>query len=112
MEHYDHRGVANVSCFFLRTIPSKSPTVCYLTSCKLISCIPQNPGDARMRDESTKQAAQEFLATKLAEEGKKHDDKLNRETAVARSLYVWKVLRDLIFAKCKEWNNITQEETL
>src|SRR5271170_5086941 len=65
-----------------------------------------------MRDESTKQAAQEFLATKLAEEGKKHEDKLNKETAVARSLYVWKVLRDLIFAQCKEWNNITQEETL
>jgi len=65
-----------------------------------------------MRDESTKQAAQEFLATKLAEEGKKHDDKLNRETAVARSLHVWKMLRDLIFAQCKEWNNITQEETL
>jgi|SRR5277367_3280121 len=65
-----------------------------------------------MRDESTKQAAQEFLASKLAEEGKKQEDKLNRETAIARSLHVWKMLRDLIFAQCKEWNNITQEETL
>jgi hypothetical protein len=65
-----------------------------------------------MRDESTKQAAQEFLATKLAEEGKKHDDKSNRETAVARSLHVWKMLRDLIFTQCQEWNHITQEETL
>ncbi|HEY2547375.1 MAG TPA: hypothetical protein VGI46_15005 [Candidatus Acidoferrum sp.] len=65
-----------------------------------------------MRDETTKQAAQEFLATKLAEEGKKHEDKLNNETAVTRALHVWKTLRDLIFAQCKEWNNITQEETL
>jgi hypothetical protein len=39
----------------------------------------------RMRDETTKQAAQEFLAAKLAEEGQKHEDKLNKETAVARS---------------------------
>jgi hypothetical protein len=65
-----------------------------------------------MRDESTKQAAQEFLATKLAEEGQKHEDKLNLQTAVARSLHVWKALRDSIFAQCKEWNTITQEETL
>jgi hypothetical protein len=65
-----------------------------------------------MRDESTKQAAQEFLATKLAEEGQKHEDKLNQQTAAARSLHVWKMLRDSIFAQCNEWNSITQEETL
>jgi hypothetical protein len=65
-----------------------------------------------MRDESTKQAAQEFLATKLAEEGKKHEDKLNKETAVARSLHVWKMFREAIFAQCTEWNAITQEDTL
>jgi len=65
-----------------------------------------------MRDESTKQAAQEFLATKLAEEGKKHEDKLNKETAVVRSLQVWKMFRDSIFAQCNEWNSITQEDTL
>jgi hypothetical protein len=65
-----------------------------------------------MRDESTKQAAQEFLAARLAEEGQKHEDKLNRETAVARSLHVWKTFRDAVFAQCKEWNSVTQEDTL
>jgi hypothetical protein len=65
-----------------------------------------------MRDESTKQAAQEFLAAKLAEEGQKHEDKLNNETAVARSLHVWKVFRDAVFAQCNEWNSVTQEDTL
>jgi hypothetical protein len=65
-----------------------------------------------MRDESTRQAAQEFLAAKLAEEGQKHEDKLNKETAVARSLHVWKNLRDAVFAQCGEWNTVTQEQTL
>jgi hypothetical protein len=65
-----------------------------------------------MRDETTKQAAQEFLAAKLAEEGQKHEDKLNKETAVARSLHVWKNLRDAVFAQCSEWNTVTQEQTL
>ena len=65
-----------------------------------------------MRDETTKQAAQDFLAAKLAEEGQKHEDKLNKETAVARSLHVWKNLRDAVFAQCSEWNTVTQEQTL
>jgi hypothetical protein len=65
-----------------------------------------------MRDESTKQAAQEFLATKLAEEGQKHEAELNHQTAVARSLHVWKSLRESIFEQCNEWNAVTQEETL
>lgn len=65
-----------------------------------------------MRDESTKQAAQEFLATKLVEEGQKEDERLNKETAAARSLHVWKNLRDMIFAQCKEWNAVTKEESL
>jgi hypothetical protein len=65
-----------------------------------------------MRDESTKQAAQEFLAAKLAEEGQRHEEKLNKETAIARSLHVWKTFRDSVFAQCNEWNTVTQEETL
>ncbi len=65
-----------------------------------------------MRDESTKQAAQEFLATKLAEEGQKLEAELNQQTAVARSLHVWKSFRESIFAQCSEWNDVTQEETL
>jgi hypothetical protein len=65
-----------------------------------------------MRDETTKQAAQEFLAAKLAEAGKKHEDKLNKETAVACSVHVWKNFRDAFFAQCSEWNAVTQEQTL
>jgi hypothetical protein len=65
-----------------------------------------------MRDESTKQAAQEFLAARLTVEGQKEEDRLNKETAVARSLQVWKTFRDSLFAQCKEWNTVTQEETL
>src|SRR5277367_3578048 len=65
-----------------------------------------------MRDESTRQAAQEFLAAKLTEEAQKLEDKLNQETALARSLHVWKQFRDSIFSQCNEWNSVTQEETL
>jgi hypothetical protein len=65
-----------------------------------------------MRDETTKQAAQEFLAAKLAEEGQRHEDKLNKETAVSRSLHIWKHFRDAVFAQCSEWNAVTQEQTL
>jgi hypothetical protein len=65
-----------------------------------------------MRDESTKQAAQEFLAAKLTEEAQKLEEKLNPETAVARSLHVWKSFRDSIFSQCNEWNSVTQEQTL
>jgi len=65
-----------------------------------------------MRDESTKQAAEEFLATRVAEEGQKEEDRLNKETAVARSLHVWKKFRDSMFAQCNEWNAVTKEESL
>jgi hypothetical protein len=65
-----------------------------------------------MRDESTRQAAQEFLAAKLTEEAQKLEDKLNQETAVARSLHVWKQFCDSIFSQCNEWNSVTREETL
>ena len=64
-----------------------------------------------MRDESTRQAAQEFLAANT-EEAQKREEKLNQETAVARSLQVWKHFRDSIFSQCNEWNSVTQEQTL
>ncbi|MGC1617151.1 MAG: hypothetical protein WA765_01550 [Candidatus Acidiferrum sp.] len=65
-----------------------------------------------MPDENTRQAAQEFLAEKLAEENQRNEDKLNKEAAAALSLQVWKRFRDAIFAQCQEWNAVTQEETL
>ena len=65
-----------------------------------------------MRDESTKQAAQEYLAAKLTEEEQAYEAKLNGETAVARSPLVWKRVKEAIFAQCSEWNAVTQEQTL
>jgi hypothetical protein len=65
-----------------------------------------------MRDESTKQAAQEYLATKLSEEEQQYEREQNKATAVARSLLVWKRFKDAILAQCNVWNTVTQEETL
>ena len=64
-----------------------------------------------MRDE-TKQAAQEYLAAKLTEEEQIYEEKHNMAMAVARAPRVWKSVRDAIFEKCREWNAVTQEETL
>lgn len=63
-------------------------------------------------DDNTKQAAQEYLAGKLTEDERIYEAKQNRATAAARSLQVWKSFRDSIAQKCREWNTITQEETL
>src|SRR5260370_34014839 len=65
-----------------------------------------------MRDETTKQAAQEYLAAKLTEEEQKYEDEHNMATAVARSLLVWKRFKDAILTQCSEWNGVTQEDTL
>jgi hypothetical protein len=65
-----------------------------------------------MRDESTKQAAQEYLAPKLTEEEQKYENEHNMATAVARSLLVWKRFKDAVLAQCNVWNTVTQEETL
>src|SRR5260370_14918846 len=66
----------------------------------------------RMGDESAKQAAQEYLAAKLSEEEQIYEDTQNKALALARSPMVWKYIKDTIFEKCREWNAITQEETL
>ena len=65
-----------------------------------------------MRDENTKQAAQEYLAAKLTEEEQIYEETHNMALAVARSPLVWKNVKDSIFEKCAEWNAVTQEETL
>ena len=65
-----------------------------------------------MHDESTERAAQEFLAAKLAEEEQLNEAKLNKEAAVALGPVVWKRVADSVLAKCKEWNAITNEQTL
>lgn len=65
-----------------------------------------------MADESTKQAAQEFLAARLSEEGQAHEDKLNAEAAVMFAPAVWKRFADTVVTTCKEWNAVTQEQSL
>ena len=61
-----------------------------------------------MRDESTKQAAQEYLAAKLTEEEQIYEEKHNMAMAVAGSPLVWKRVKDAIFEKCREWNAVTR----
>lgn len=65
-----------------------------------------------MRDESTERAAQEYLAAKLAEEGQTQEAKLNQETAMSLGPVVSKRVADSVTQQCKEWNAITQEQTL
>jgi hypothetical protein len=65
-----------------------------------------------MIDETTKQAAQEYLAAKLTEEEQIYEATQNQALAVARAPLVWKHVKDSIFTKCSEWNAVTQEQTL
>jgi hypothetical protein len=65
-----------------------------------------------MIDESAKQSAQEYLASKLSEEEQIYEDMQNRALAMARAPMVWKYFRDKVFESCQEWNAITGEETL
>ena len=65
-----------------------------------------------MRDESTKQAAQEYLASKLTEEEQIYEAEQNKAMAVARAPLVWASFMNGIFEKCREWNAVTNEETL
>src|SRR6266852_4879768 len=63
-------------------------------------------------DETTRQAAQEYLAAKLTEEEQIYEATQNQALAVARAPLVWKRVKDSIFTKCDEWNAVTQEQTL
>jgi hypothetical protein len=64
-----------------------------------------------MGDESTKRAAQEYLASRLSEEGQSYEDQLNRETAISLAPAVWRQFTGTIIAKCQEWNSVTEEQT-
>ncbi len=63
-------------------------------------------------DETAKQAAQEYLASKLTGEEQIYEAEQNLALATKRSPMVWKQVKDTIFERCREWNAITQEETL
>ena len=82
--------------------------VCYSRTCSKVI----TEGRARVMDEITKQAAQEYLAAKLTEEEQIYEAQQNQALAVARSGWVWKSVKDSIFEKCREWNAVTQEQTL
>lgn len=64
-----------------------------------------------MGDESTKRAAQEYLAAKLSREGQSYEDKMNQEAAEKLAPAVWKNVANTIITKCREWNDITGEQT-
>ena len=73
--------------------------------CRIIS-----KANNTMGDESTKRAAEEYLAAKLSEEGQLHEDLLNSEAAVALAPKVWTDVGETIKAKCHEWNLVTGEQ--
>jgi hypothetical protein len=64
-----------------------------------------------MGDESTKRAAQEYLAAKLSKEGQSYEDKMNMETAEKLAPAVWKKVADTLITKCREWNAVAGEQT-
>jgi hypothetical protein len=65
-----------------------------------------------MIDQTTKRAAQEYLAAKLSEDEERSEHQLNLQAAIQRAPAVWKRVADTVIAQCREWNAITSEQTL
>jgi len=65
-----------------------------------------------MSTDRTKQAAQEFLAAKLTEDFETQEARLNKEAAARLCRVVWKRVATAVLEKCKQWNQVTGEETL
>jgi hypothetical protein len=65
-----------------------------------------------MADDTIKQAAQEYLAAQLTEEGLTYEDKLNRDASIALAPVIWKSVMEKVSAMCQEWNSVTNEQTL
>jgi hypothetical protein len=65
-----------------------------------------------MGDESTKRAAEEFLAAKLSEEGQDYENRLNQEAAMTLGPAVWKRVVNNVVGQCREWNAVTKEQSL
>ncbi len=65
-----------------------------------------------MGDESTRQAAQEYLTTRLTEAEQGSEDRLNLEAAVTLASAVWKKVVMTVAAMGEEWNSVTKEQTL
>ncbi len=65
-----------------------------------------------MDEVDPKRAAQEYLAARLSEEAQEYEDRLNLEAAIALGPRVWKRPADIIVTQCREWNAVTDEQTL
>jgi hypothetical protein len=65
-----------------------------------------------MSGDRTKDSAQEFLASKLTEDFEAQEARLNHEAAVRLCRVVWKRVATAVLEKCKQWNQVTGEETL
>ena len=65
-----------------------------------------------MSTDRTKDSAQEFFAGKLSKDFEAQEAKLNHEAAVRLCRVVWKRVATAVQDKCKQWNQVTGEETL
>src|SRR5215470_16506141 len=65
-----------------------------------------------MSTDRTKDSAQEFFAEKLSQDFEAQEAKLNQETAVRLCRVVWNRVASAVLEKCKQWNQVTGEETL
>lgn len=65
-----------------------------------------------MSTDRTKDSAQEFFAEKLNRDFETQEAKLNQEAAVRLCRVVWKRVATAVQDKCKQWNQVTGEETL
>jgi hypothetical protein len=65
-----------------------------------------------MRDESTKPAAEEFLAARISAEGQNLENQLNQEAAIALGPTVRKRVVTNVTNQSREWNAVTNEQSL
>jgi len=65
-----------------------------------------------MSTDRTKDSAQEFFAEKLSRDFEAQEAKLNHEAAVRLCRVVWNRVATAVREKCKQWNQVTGEETL
>jgi len=65
-----------------------------------------------MSTDRTKDSAQEFFAEKLSRDFETQEAKLNHEAAVRLCRVVWNRVATAVREKCKQWNQVTGEETL
>lgn len=65
-----------------------------------------------MSTDRTKDSAQEFFAEKLSQDFEAQEAKLNHEAAVRLCRAVWNRVAASVRDKCKQWNQVTGEETM